>query len=722
MFSHVLGANKGDIFKTFSIGGDFDEAASDLPLSDSGKRRFNPVSLFEGPLMTNKNGYAKVDFTMPEYVGAVRVMAVSAMDNAYSHAEKSVPVTKDLMIITSLPRVLGPAEKLSVPVTIFAMKENLGSVDVILETSGPLQLTSAQQQRLSFDEAGEKDLFFEVAVDSAVGDAQIIIKAKAKNSESRHETNLVVRPSSPRIFASESQDFAPGSTTSFAVPEIGIKGSNRAQLSVSRRPQMNISKRLRWLIRYPYGCIEQTTSAVFPQLYLSEFLTDSRYKDADKGRIDRNINAAIDRLRYFQMSNGGFSYWPGGSSASEWSSLYAGHFLVEAKQRGYHVPDNMFSSWLSFQKSTRTRRTNRNNTPYHDTYLESIYRLYVLALANEPQVGEMNLVKERGLSKLSNASKWMLAATYALAGVEKTATSIMSEAKLTVDDYFEFGSSYGSSERDKALIMQCLLKLKKWPEANQLSKEIAEYLSSNNWYSTQTLAWMLTTMGKYFDALEEENEGEPLLAGEIRLPDGENIPFETDGIAFETELDAIFGQQVEITLDERTTSKRAFVTLDYSGVPLTGPQDSVSNKLKIDMEWLDEDGTRFNPASVRQGKTFWLHLQVQKVNYGQSMDEVALVQILPSGWEIENTRLSNENRPDWMKKYNVGMEEYLDLRDDRAMWFFDLNRWNRQLDFILKINAVTPGEFTLPATKAEAMYNRDYRAVVPGMRVVVEKR
>ncbi|MCA9732045.1 MAG: alpha-2-macroglobulin family protein [Deferribacteres bacterium] len=720
VFSHVLGANKGDIFKTFSIGGDFDAAASDLPTSDSGKRRFNPVSLFQGPLLTDKNGYAKVSFTMPEYVGAVRVMVVSAMDNSYSQAEKSVPVTKDLMIITSLPRVLGPAEKFSVPVTLFAMKDNIGKVDVTLKTSGPLRLTSAQKQSFVFDKAGEKDIFFDVAVDSAVGDAQIILKAKSQKDESRHETNVVVRPSAPRIFASQTKDIAPGSSVSLPVPAIGIKGSNRAQLTISRRPQMNISSRLRWLIRYPYGCIEQTTSAAFPQLYLSEFLSEKQSAAANKRQIDDNINAAIERIRYFQTGEGGFAYWPGGQEANKWGTVYAGHFLTEARKRGYHLPEDLVNRWMRYMKTHISRSRDKQN--YHDQSLFSVYRLYVLALAGEPEIGDMNRIRENGISKLSETAKWMLAATYALAGIEKTATSIMSEANLTVDDYFEFGGTYGSSARDKAIILQSLISLKKWPEANQLSKEIAEYLSGDQWHSTQTLAWMLVTMGKYFDALEGENQGEPLLAGEIRLVNGEKIPFETDKIAFETGLEDSFDQNIEIFLDKRTTTQRAFATLSYSGVPLSGPQTGESNKIKIDMEWLDEDGTRFNPATVVQGKSFWLHVHVTKVDYGQSMEEVALVQILPSGWEIENTRLSNEDRPEWMKKYNAGMEEYLDLRDDRAMWFFDLNHWNRELDFVLKINAVTPGEFTLPVTKAEAMYNRDYRAIVPGMRVVVEKR
>ncbi|MBT4500372.1 MAG: hypothetical protein HOC74_21775, partial [Gemmatimonadetes bacterium] len=65
--------------------------------------------------------------------------------------------------------------------------------------------------------------------------------------------------------------------------------------------------------------------------------------------------------------------------------------------------------------------------------------------------------------------------------------------------------------------------------------------------------------------------------------------------------------------------------------------------------------------------------------------------------------------------------EYLDLRDDRVIWFFELDH-RTTLDFVVELSAVTVGEFTLPSTRVEAMYNRDFRASRTGGRVVVESR
>ena len=141
----------------------------------------------------------------------------------------------------------------------------------------------------------------------------------------------------------------------------------------------------------------------------------------------------------------------------------------------------------------------------------------------------------------------------------------------------------------------------------------------------------------------------------------------------------------------------------------------------MDVEWLDEDGMNVNPVNLKQGKTIWGHFQVKNKNTYTKIDEIALVQMIPAGWEIENTRLSQESMPRWMRNYKLNREEYLDIRDDRIMWFFDLRGRNHVYDFVVKLNCVTIGEFVLPPTIVEAMYNNEYRAVRAGKEVHVIK-
>lgn len=712
VYSHVIGANKGDVFRTFSVGGGYAEAYRASHLDPEGRKRFKAVSLFKGPIETDAQGRATIDFDMPDYVGSVRVMAVSASRARYGRAETSVPVKTDLMVMPTLPRVLGPGDRIIVPVTVFAMVDNIGPTIVSIRTEGPVSVVGPARQELEFEKTGERDLSFTLQA-AAVGQARVVVTAEASDIAADHETDLKVRPSSARIYAAQEQDIRPGERVRFTVPDKGLPGTNRARVAVRRRPDLGMTHRLLGLVRYPYGCIEQTVSAAFPQLYLGTFLEGVKYAGDATGDIDVYINSAIRKLRKFKLVSGGFTYWPGGSSVSPWGSLYTGHFMIEAGKLGYHVPENLMANWLRYEKS-RALTTK-------DNLMERVYRVYLLALAGEYQIGPMNLLKETGIKDMNDTQKWMLAAAYHLAGVERTAAQILIPAGKRVKRYNESGGTYGSGLRDLSIILNTLVLFERWSEADEIAKELGAALASQNWYSTHTTGFMLLALGKYLRSLDNEDGGPSVLAGTISLPDGRAVRFETNRSAHHVEIEEGFGKEVEVFLDSTSTIKRAFATLDWDGVPLTDDVGDTSGKLKLEVAWLNDEGMPVDPSELSQGEVFWGHFRVRNLTVARNVEEVALVQVLPAGWEIDNPRLSDRTAPKWTKRLNLNREEYMDARDDRVMWFFDfVNR--RHLDFVVRLNAVTAGSFRLPATVAEAMYNRAYRSTAAGRRVVVKQR
>ena len=220
--------------------------------------------------------------------------------------------------------------------------------------------------------------------------------------------------------------------------------------------RLTLERRLHYLIHYPHGCIEQTTSAVFPQLYLTDVMDlDENYKT----QITNNVKAGIDRLKSFLLSGGGFSFWPGENTISDWGSSYAGHFLLEAEKKGYALPVGLKAGWLKYQKKAARQWRNRTTgNPYEQYDLEQAYRLFTLALAGEPEMGAMNRLKEEKV--LSLQALWRLAAAYALAGQTETAKQLTERASTEIKPYTGFGSSYGSAERDWAMILETLVLLK----------------------------------------------------------------------------------------------------------------------------------------------------------------------------------------------------------------------------------------------------------------------
>ena len=145
-------------------------------------------------------------------------------------------------------------------------------------------------------------------------------------------------------------------------------------MEVSSVPTVDFSRRLDYLIQYPHGCVEQTTSSVFPQLYLNDVMDlDATYKQ----RIQKNVTAGIQKLGNFQVANGGFAYWPGNAEADDWGTSYAGHFLIEAEKKGYVLPISFKNKWISYQK--KMAKQWRFEKQYGNDFAQA-YRLYTCLL------------------------------------------------------------------------------------------------------------------------------------------------------------------------------------------------------------------------------------------------------------------------------------------------------------------------------------------------------
>src|SRR5690606_3978003 len=193
---------------------------------------------------------------------------------------------------------------------------------------------------------------------------------------------------------------------------------NQVALEVSALPPLNLERRLDFLITYPYGCLEQTTSAAFPQLLLPALV---KLDEDGERRAEANVRAAIERMRSFQHPDGAFTYWPGGqfvvtSGYHHWSAIYASHFLVEAERRGHPVPASIRNGMLRYLRSTA-----RDWRPALSAPLQQAYRLYVLARAGQPEVGAMNRLRELDLDAVES---WVLAAAYQLAGLPDAARAL----------------------------------------------------------------------------------------------------------------------------------------------------------------------------------------------------------------------------------------------------------------------------------------------------------
>ncbi len=695
MYNSVLGAFGGSIKSLLSIGGD------DAILNNKDKKddRFKPVVLYAGPFELKAGEQKTHSFEMPNYVGSVRAMVVATEDAAYGSSDKTVKVRQPLMVLGSLPRVLGPGETIKLPVTVFAMKEGIKNVNVKLNTNDMVEVLGGNTRSLSFSDLGEEMAYFELKVKDRAGLASIQLEVNGSGHSASYNSSVEVRLPNPNISEAYAGTVEAGKKWEQAYTPIGVVGTNAAVLEVSAVPPLNLGKRLRYLIRYPYGCIEQTTSSVFPQLYLSSLMDLPEQK---RKEIDKNIKAGIDRLQSFQLSNGGMGYWQGASKASDWGTNYAGHFLLEAEKTGYKVPRDLKKKWINYQKEQARRWASTNNAS--DDMIQA-YRLYLLALAGKAELGAMNRMRLAKLHKNAVAAHWHLAAAYYLAGQKAVAKEITNKAAFEVMQYTQAAGAetFGTQLRDQALILQTLSIMNERNRAEQLVKTISGQLASNKWLNTQETAQALVAMAKFTGQSGVAQE----LVFEYRVSGGKWEKIKSDKPIWQMDLAAEGSSKIEV---RNNMKQLLFARVVASGTPPAGDEVAASNGMQLAVKYMTLDGKALDVSRLKQGEDFLAEVTITNTG-GYTYNEVALAQVFPSGWELINHRLMGI-------KLKGDAPEYQDIRDDRVYTFFDLSSGKSQT-YQVRLNATYLGRYYLPAVSVEAMYDKSLNARQTGQWVEV---
>ncbi|MFY7965098.1 MAG: alpha-2-macroglobulin family protein [Chitinophagaceae bacterium] len=698
VYDYVIGAWGGQLDRILTIGGD---AEGDDASKGRRANRFKPIVQYYGPFKSN--GSSKThNFTLPNYMGSVRAMVIAAGNGAYGAAEKSVKVKKPLMVLATMPRVLGPAEDLKIPVTVFATENNIKNVTVSIQ-SNPMIETVTGSNNIKFDKMGEQVVYLNAKVKNAVGMGKIKVVATSGGNTSYHEIEIDVRNPNPHTTQVTEYTLQAGQSFTSTVTMIGDANSSKATIEVSSIPAINLQKRLSYLIQYPHGCIEQTTSSVFPQLALNGLM---ELNDKQKADIDKNIRVAIQKIQNFQTSNGGFSYWPGNMDADEWGTNYAGHFLIEAGNKGYNVSSSMMAYWKSYQRS-KANAWNVSAAPWYGTDLTQAYRLYLLALAKAPEQGAMNRLKE--FKFLTPEAKWRLAAAYYLTGQTTVANQLISGLPTTFAKREYWGMSYGSDVRDDAMVLETLTLMKRQGEAEQLVRTIASKLSLDSWYSTQTTAYSLIAIAKYCG----ENNGKKITASVNAGSINANI---NSSSTIAQQLVGWQNGKAAVKLTNKG-SNVLYVRVINQGQPI-GMQPIVFNNnpnvLQLSVNYLNTSGSAIDITKLKQGTDFVAKVVVTNPGTRGAYSQMALSQIFPSGWEILNTRMYNSEGA-----FQSSKSDYMDIRDDRVYHYFNIAS-KETLTYYVQLNAAYLGKYYLPGVYCEAMYDNTISAGSGGKIVVVE--
>jgi alpha-2-macroglobulin len=698
LFDYIIGAYGGGLERILSIGGD----QGLLNSQNATVNRFKPVVKFMGPYHLDKGEKQTLHFTLPQYIGSVRVMVIGGHDGSYGSAEKTVAVKKPLMLLATLPRVLGPTEKFQLPVTVFAMENNIKNVSVQVQTNAFTSSTGTQKT-ITFTKPGDQLVTFDMDVKNFVGVGKVRIIAKSGNETATEDVELSIRTPNPPITRTIEKELQPGETWSSAYSAIGMPGTNKATLEVSAIPPINLAKRLAYLMEYPYGCIEQTTSSGFPQLYLDQLMDLSPQQQAE---VQRNIKATILRLNGFQLPDGGLSYWPGEGNADDWGTNYAGHFMLAAQAKGYTLPVGFLDGWKRYQKQRALNWAPSTREYFNEDMVQS-YRLYLLALAGVPELGAMNRLKE--VPGLSLEARWQLAAAYKLTGQPEVGLAMIRGLTTNITPYNQLYGTYGSDLRDEAIILQTLQLLGQQQRAAAMLQQVAVRLSQDDWYSTQTTAYALLAVAQYCG---QNKSGSKLIFNYHSGAASGNV--NSNSTLWQNQL-AANGGQVNLRNNGRN---RLYIRLIQRGQPAPGQEQAAQNNpdiLQMDVSYVTMTGKPVDPSSLKQGTDFVAIVNIKNPGQRGHYDNMALTQLFPSGWEILNTRMLNND-----EVFKSSPSDYRDIRDDRVYTYFGLGE-HESVTYTVMLTAAYTGRYYLPGVYCEAMYNASINNLQKGQWVEVTR-
>ena len=696
-YSIIIDKPFGKIHQVLKTGGDIlmenmMRSSRQKKLGIENVERFTPISLYSGVLTSDINGSGEFEFEMPNYMGAVKVMVVAADKSAFGSIDKDIIVKAPIITQASLPRTLKIGDKFTTPVNIFALEDNIGEVQIDFIFNG-----KKQSKKITPKKNIKQTIYFDEIVGDSIGKAVININTTSSTFKNSEKIEIAVNSNNLPISISKNKVLSNNETTVFSQEKNYIKGSVSSYITLSNMPLLGIDQRLEYLIKYPYGCLEQTISSILPQLFIEQLMTKKNYNSQN---IVKNVNDGISRLRNFQFQNGSFAYWPGQNHSDLWATNYAGHFLILAKNNGFYIPDDMYQKWINFTKSNvkTTTSSNRDN---------KIYGLYLLALAGEPEISELNYIYSNRRKELNGQETLYLAAAFSKIGEKNIAISILKDVDISYIQKEKKNSRYSYSElKELGIYLDCYYSI--YGVINtEVYNEIIGMLQSTKWYSTQSIGYSLIPLSHIVSkGLDKEIKG----------------TIDIDGVV--TKFKTIKDTQIKILPKsnsikiKNTSNIPLYLNYYWEGVPKNSNIESFNHTLTLKREFYDNKGLVIDPTNLMSGSTFWIKLSVGQPTYFP-IDNIALNQGLPSGWEVENLRLTKTPIPQWVQNQTVGDISYLDLRDDRALVFFDLNN-NRGKTIFFKINTTTQGNFQLPGTFVEAMYDNKYKAYLKGFKVNIK--
>lgn len=692
-YANIVDAFSGELGSVYAIGGD-----GILNQEITLDKRFKAYAVTLGPFELKAGQTNTHSFEVPQCSGALRFMVVAKGNGkAFGSAEKRMTVVDPINLYPSAPRVVAPGDELSLKVQVQAPTMKNKTLQVKFDNKN-LEPVGALPTTVQIDGNGEGLIVVKTNIPKTLGNAEMKVSVTGDGYTAESLTEMPIRMPYAERRNTITKEIEAGQTVTVPFNLAGMAGTQQGNITVSSLLPVDLFGRIDYLMDYPHGCLEQMTSKAFPQLYLNYFIELS---DKEKDDMRNNIDMAITNLKSYQKSDNSMTNWVGGRYTDPWTEIYAFHFLVEANKEGYNVPQYFLDGLLGYQ-ANRAKQW-KNNPDYKQGETIQAYRLFVLALAGKAEMGAMNRFKE--LEMNYDLTKALTAGAFALTGKTNIAQNllpVMEEGKMMSDYY----TSFGSRTRDLAFYtyVQMLCDVDQATVQNNINT-VCRMISGDRWMDTQSTAFSLFVLGKYAEKMNVANSN---LSATVKVNGEERTLNSNMASVGYTFVPKVGSNAVEI---KNNGDQKMIANIFTKTSVAEYDMNEGGNLIRMTVNYYDKSGAPANLAALNAGTDLRVQITVQNPSEYQ-VTELALSYYLPSGWELVNERVNGEMTG------NEGAK-HLDLRDDRAYFYFDLMPGQKKT-FTLKANATYEGNYMIPAVRCEDMYNNEIFYNVPARGCVVK--
>lgn len=663
--------------------------------------RVKPVALWSGLLKTDARGRGSVTLQVPQFNGTLRVMAAAFAGNRFGASEKAVIARDPIVLTPTYPRFISSNDRFIVPVSVFNGTHQEARFTVALDVEGPVEKPKKATQHLSLKPEKEGVVHYSLNAREGMGKVTFTLSAEGGGEQTQMTTEVPLRPPSPPITLTGSGVVKEGAEGSFDFPGDWVPGTTTFDLTLSSFPLLEFAGSLQWLLRYPYGCAEQTTSRVFPLLYFNDLAKLIEPELFGTKSPEYFIQEGIRKLENMQLGEGRFAFWPRRRMVNNWTSVYVTHFLVEARKAGHEVSDRVYSRMLrALEKDVR----HRSQEDWQRA--TRAYACYVLAAAGRPNKSAMLYLKNTELDKLRDYSQFHLAGAFALSGDLNTAFSLLPTTVEPKEVKRQTGRNFDSSIRAKSIMLDVLAEVSPDHVAvPRLVKSLTESaLKRNRWYTTQENVFGFLALGKIFRKQEPGSYTGKVLIGGQSYADFGPKDHHFSGKDWS-------GKRVAIEIEGKGNCYYYWKAFGISRDPVP----EYDQELVVRRTYYTSGGEPIRNQPFRQGDLIVAKISCKALT--QNLENVIITDLLPAGLEIENPRLESRAGVPWIGKRRY-QPDYMDIRDDRLLLSTYLPR-QKERNFYYALRVVTRGEFILPPVVGEAMYDPAKSSVASSGRITV---